>query len=255
MSDSGSDTCDQWLTDSFRAFREQAGLRPSPTFSAENTAFTRLYSAICRGDLNAAEHICQEYAQTERVSLARVIDLVLPTVYQIEWEWQSDARSYADTVYAFWNLQRLIERLEVLSRNHPSHREPALARGRILFANAPHCRHHFGVLVASDFFRANGWDVQSLLDIDRAGLLQTLHNHAFDFLGLSIGHDGGLEGLVDLVRAARLSSCNPNLRILIGGNIFSLPRSQYDWVGADYVAISAIDAMAYCAPLVHPTSH
>ena len=255
MSDSGSDTCDQWLTDSFRAFREQTGLRPSASFSADSTAFTRLYSAICRGNLNEAEHICQEYAQTESVSLARVIDLVLPTVYQIEREWQSDARSYADTVYAFWNLQRLIERLEVLSRNSPSHHERGHARGRILFASAPDCRHHFGVLVASDFFRANGWHVQSQLDIDRIGLLQILQNEPFDFLGLSIGHDGGLEGLVDLVRAARLSSCNPNLRVLIGGNIFTLPRSQYDWVGADYVAISAIDAMAYCAPLVHPPTH
>lgn len=255
MSDSGSDTCDQWLSDSFRAFREQAGLRPSATFSSDNTALTQLYSAICRGDLNAAERICQAYAQTESVSLARVIDLVLPTVYQIEREWQTDARSYADTVYAFWNLQRLIERLEVLSRNSSTHRERAQVRGRILFASAPDCRHHFGVLVASDFFRANGWHVLSQLDIDRAGLLQTLQDEPFDFLGLSIGHDGGLQGLVDLVREVRMSSCNPNLRVLIGGNIFTLPRSQYDWVGADYVAISAIDAMAYCAPLVQPPTH
>ena len=70
--------------------------------------------------------------------------LVLPTVYSIEQDWQTDQRSYADTLFAFWNLQRLVQRLDVLA----SARTPATAGasgGRILLARRPQHVHQGGL--------------------------------------------------------------------------------------------------------------
>jgi hypothetical protein len=53
--------------------------------------------------------------------------------------------------------------------------------------------------------------------------------------------------LGQFISLLRQKSRNPSVKIILGGNVFLSPRTQYDWLGADYVALSVEDALGYCS--------
>ena len=253
MSSLSPTSCDPWLTASFAAFRHARGHEaPLPPETADQR--DALCAAVCQGDLARAEAICLAHAHAHPTGPSGLSALVLPTVYRIEQDWQTDQRSYADTLFAFWNLQRLVQRLDVLA----SARTPATAGasgGRILLATAPGEVHQLGVLVVGDLFRSHGWHASTLIAERAEVLLQAVQDEALDVLGLSVGHDATLQGLADLLRRLRACSRHPGLQIVLGGNVFGAPVRQYDWLGADHIALSATDALQFCAAVRRPQAH
>ena len=53
-------------------------------------------------------------------------------------------------------------------------------------------------------------------------------------------------GLADHIKNFRSVSKNPSIRIILGGNVFDMRASEYDWIGADYIAYSPNEALQYC---------
>lgn len=72
-----------------------------------------------------------------------------------------------------------------------------------------------------------------------------------DYIGISVGHDEGLAGLSEFIALLRQESRARDVRILVGGNVFSHPTSQYVWLGADFVALNVEDALTYCSQQMH----
>lgn len=255
-----ADLCDLWLAQAWVELKAPLAQREGATLShgLDAQAVQDLLQALCRGDVQAAYQVCLNWhgldpAQPE---MAQAMALILPVIEQIELEWQTDRRSYADTLFAFWNVQRF---LQTWGTPTPPPFEPhhltGAPMGRLLMASAPGCQHHLGALVVADHFRTHGWRVQTLIDAPAARLVQAVRIECPDVIGLSVGHDGGLEGLADLIRALREAAPAIPPRIVLGGHAFNPRTSDFDWLGADGIASTAQHALLLCAPWMQHKHH
>lgn len=244
--------CNKWLDESFRTFKLRAHQAPAkiPKPPPERATTTSLLGAFCSGDLERAELILKISLENSAEGPRPSFSIVLPVIIQLEREWVSGQRTYADTVYAFWNVERFMSRLENHGSRQTTPRLPAW--GRILLAAAPDTQHIFGLSVVEDTFRAAGWATQTFTNSHPGIIVQTATVEHVDFIGLSVGHDAGLLDLGQFISLLRQKSRNPSVKIILGGNVFSAPANQYDWLGADYVALNVQDALEYCSGWTTP---
>lgn len=127
------------------------------------------------------------------------------------------------------------------------------ARGaarRILLASLPGQQHTMGLSLLSDFFRRDGW-VALCIPSPEPGLTQvTLSTHWFDVFGLSASLDSEVSDLERTIKAARKTSQNPRLAVLVGGPLFLRRPELCDMIGADGNAADAPEALILAARLV-----
>lgn len=245
--------CADWLEDALRGLKGKGNgpLVPSTGWASQRH---ELLLAVHRGDLAVAQEICQTHDQRRSQAGSCVVELILPTVHQVEKQWLSDAWAYNDVLFAFWNLQQLLLRRQ--DAGAPKRQWMGSAsHGSAVFAPAPGNDHNLGALVVSEHFRACGWQVDTLLEGRKETLLQWVSERSVDVLGLSVGHDAALFGLGDLLLELRAASRHPAIRILIGGNVFEAAAAHYDWLGADCLAVTPEDALRYCASLAQRQNH
>lgn len=250
---SASDVCVQWLKSALRSLTPGSDSIHA-TAARVPERHRAFMDAICLDDVHAAETLCRTHDRDSGNPNRSVIDLIVPTVHQLEREWLAHTRSYSEVLQAFWNLQQVLQ-LRQDSDARAVQDTPRASHGSVVLAAAPGNEHRLGALVVSAHFRASGWGVRTLSDASKDSLLQALHAQHTDVLGLSVGSDAGLLGLGDLLRELRALSHNPGLRIVLGGNIFDAPAAHYDWLGADCVALTPDDALQYCASFAQRRPH
>ena len=68
-------------------------------------------------------------------------------------------------------------------------RKLAMDGMRALFAPVPGSQHTFGVLMVSEFFRREGWQVWMELGSSETALLEAVKKDWFEVIGLSVGID------------------------------------------------------------------
>lgn len=238
--------CRKWLGDSLQALR----LRAHPISHAAVDASlearsTEILKAFCDGDLQRAEAILSSSGSTPGDPIQLSFSMILPVIHQLETEWQTGQRSYVDTLFAFWNIERLMSHLASQRPRQVGHNGSAW--GRVLLAAAPNTHHVFGLAIVEESFRAAGWDTQTFTNEHPDGILHAARSSSVDFIGLSVGHDEAFCELARFISLLRQESRNHEVKIMLGGNVFSSPASQYDWLDADLVALSVEDALAFCS--------
>lgn len=173
--------------------------------------------------------------------------LFLAVVRHLETRWQTDSIGFADLAFAFFQLRHLIDH----AAPAPAAARPSLATMagaqdlRILVALAHGEAHSFGAQILAGQLAARGWSVTLDLTGDGDGLAARLAEERFDVLALSVGHDGALAGLADRIADLRVRSCRGGISIILGGAALAEPREQYNFLGADTVALSAAEGTAW----------
>lgn len=254
------DPCDLWLAQAWVELKAPLAQRDALPLSnaLDAEAVQDLFMALCRGDVPAAHRVCQRWhgPGPDCPPMTHALGLILPVIEQIEHDWQTDRRSYTDTLYAFWNVQRFLQTWEAPA-DFPL--DPAQATGvpmgRVLIASVPGCQHHLGALVVADLFRTHGWQVQTLIDAPVTRLVQAVRRECPEVIGLSVGHDGGLVGLADLIRSLRNAAPSRPPRIVLGGHVFTQDSTDFAWLGADGIARSAQHALRLCAAWLQLKQH
>ncbi len=254
------DLCDLWLAQAWVDLKAPLAQRGGGTLSSavDAEAARDLLQALCRGDIQAAHRVCRRWHGLghEPPEMSQALALILPVIEHIEHDWQADRRSYADTLYAFWNVQRFLQ-----SWGDPACPQsdapplPATPMGRLLMASVPGCQHHLGALVVADHFRTHGWQVQTLIGACADRLIQAGQQERFDVIGLSLGHDAGLLGLADLIQSLRDAIPESPPRIVLGGHAFSASGVDFEWLRADGIARSAQHALRLCGAWVPHQHH
>ena len=122
-------------------------------------------------------------------------------------------------------------------------RKSAMEGMRALFAPVPGSQHTFGVLMVSEFFRREGWQVWMELGSSETTLLEAVKKDWYEVIGLSVGIEAHVESLTNTIRHIRSSSANPNTKILIGGPLLATSPDLYKEVGADGAAGDAASAV------------
>lgn len=242
----GEDGCSTWLA----AGLDRAARRLTPDAApgetrakaAQHPDMTDLYRLTQGGDLDRARALCDRHAALAPTGRRAVYaDLVLPVVRAIEADWQAGSIPFADIVAHFWTVQRLID---ALSGSAPGP-APAAARGAVLLTLPEGEDHGFGLGVVAEEFRAGGWAVTTQRHRGNRPLIDQVAAQDFDAIGLSVGHDGVLHGLADLVQDLRLAARNPRLRVILGGNVLATRPGGFGFLGADMIARTGAEALAW----------
>ncbi len=238
-------SCERWLQDALSAFKKSA-----PATSQKGQEIQelqrQLLNATYTGQQAHCHRLIEDYQNQHPQCSPSLLTIVLPVVYQIEQDWREDRKDFNATLFAFWNLQQVLQQQIERQPITPANTDMNPQMSHMLIAPAPNCAHNLGVYAVTDFFRRLGWSPHMLSEGARPLILSRIRQRHYDFLALSVGHDAGLDGLVDFIHECRTSSANTALRILVGGNIFTLPQSAYAWMGADHIAADLKDAYAYC---------
>lgn len=173
---------------------------------------------------------------------------------RLQHDWESDQRSYNEVTAAFRRLEQALRRgLREGLASRPRAGLPAL--GRALVVTAPGCSHAMGATLVAAHFEAQGWYVESPEVSHARDVLEAVRAAHVDVLGMSVGHDHALLDLAQLIRDLRRVSANPGLKILLGGQAFSLGKSEYQWLAADHIATDEHDAFQFCNSMMLSHRH
>lgn len=204
----------------------------------------RLEWLLLTGEFSRALALCRVIPRAE------VSALFLSVIRRLEARWQVDGASFADLAFAFFQIRRLID---LTTSPAPLPIAPAPGAPRLLIGLAEGERHGFGVQILASELALNGWAVDLDLTGDGDTLRQRVQETRYDAVGLSVGHDGALQGLADLITDLRHLSCHGGISVMLGGAALVEPRGQYRFLGADVVALTADEAMVWLS--AHLAAH
>ena len=153
--------------------------------------------------------------------------------------WNEDLCEFPTVTVALGRLQRLLRELSPAFGIEVGH--PANGR-RALFAQPRDEQHSFGLSMVAEFFRRDGWDVLGGVGGAVADIAAKVREEWVDIIGLSIGVEARLPWLRDSIRDARAATRNPDMRVIVGGPIFSLHPQWAAEVGADGTACKGNEA-------------
>lgn len=154
--------------------------------------------------------------------------------------WQADRLAFADVTYAIGRMQGVI-------RSFPPVPLDPLGpdRRRVLLVLAPGDTHTFGLVMATDYFRRNSWDVAPMIGATAAEVLRRTKRFDGAVVALGCACCAALPGLCELV--AEIRAARPDLRLVLSGWVVSEPGLLNALPKVDATASSMEDAEALCA--------
>ncbi len=180
------------------------------------------------------------------------IHLLAPAARKLGTLWDDDACDFVDVTMGLWRLQEIVHALGALVPGMaPSEDKPR----RALFAPGPGEQHSLGALLVEEFFRRAGWQTWSAPTLDQDELVALVAGRGFDIVGLSISADRHLTTLARTIAMMRRASRNPDLRIIVGGCVFTDRPQLAVEVGADGTAAEGKLAVALANDLLAQPVH
>jgi len=161
--------------------------------------------------------------------------LLAPAARRLGDMWDRDQCDFLQVALGLGRLHQLLQRISLMTPGPESLDSRGHGR-RALLATVPGETHCFGVMMVSQFFRQNGWDVFNEFPASEAQLCACVRAESFAIIGLSAGCETRLDALVAAVRAVRRSSRNAAAGIIVGGPLLHGRPELAARVGADATA-------------------
>ena len=200
------------------------------------------FADLCTGlDENAPDLFVQGLMTEGLSSEAIFLNLLAPAARHLGYLWDEDLCDFSKVTIGLLRMQKITMRL---GSDFQEKRKSPLEGMRALFAPVPGSQHTLGVLMVSEFFRREGWQVWMELGSSEEKLLSAVKKDWFQVIGLSIGTEAHVESLTDTIRSIRAASANRAVKILIGGPILATIPNLFKEVGADGAAGDAVSAVA-----------
>jgi methanogenic corrinoid protein MtbC1 len=117
-------------------------------------------------------------------------------------------------------------------------------------ATMPGQQHTLGLSMLAEFFRRDGWVVLAIPSPEPGLIQASLSTHWFDVLALSASTDAEIDDLGSTILAARKTSRNPRLSVMIGGPLLLRQPQLGEALGADGVSTDAVEALALAQRLL-----
>ncbi len=165
-----------------------------------------------------------------------------PAQLQLGRLWEQDLCDDFHLTIGLARLQTEIRRVEAeMPANHahkPMH--------SVLLSAPLDETHRAGLIMSSQVFERNGWDVMCNLPGDDQTLNSLLQAHWFDVLQLSqsgaLRRDGRLTSIRTVIDSARAASVNPALIVMVDGRTFVERPKIFRAVHANAMCVSALDS-------------
>lgn len=176
------------------------------------------------------------------------LHLLAPTARRLGELWESDDCTFAAVTLGVSRMHQVLLRFSLFFSADRA--EDADAAHSALIIPMPGEQHTFGLLMLVEFFRREGWNVWSgapkSVD-DLAGLLAT---ERFDIVGCSVSTERSLDALPGILRDIRKRSKNRDIKVIVGGRLFSEEPELAKSVGADATAADGVGAVRLAEQLV-----
>jgi len=225
----------------------QTALGASDISRDEIVAFTQ---ALLAQEVAAANVIVAELREVGYTIDAIYLQLLAPSARYLGELWEADTCNFSEVTLCLWRIQTMLYDLSPAFQSDAAQRAAAPIERRILIANLPGHQHTLGVSMLSEFFRREGWVTLTIPSPQPREIQDSLSMDWFDVLALSAGTDREIDDLQKTVEAARKTSRNPCLAIMVGGALLLRRPELVSIVGADGTADDADSALTMAANLV-----
>jgi methanogenic corrinoid protein MtbC1 len=183
------------------------------------------------------------------------LDLLAPAARHLGELWEEDRCDFTDVTIGLGVMHRMLRELSPQFRSEVNcdsgSAVPSVNSGRrILLVPASGEQHSLGLMMIADFFARAGWDVTGSETPAGAELFRLVRDQAFDVVGMAVGCDRRMELLAADIRTLRATSCNRDVRVMLGGPILTTHPEYVGVVGADGMAADARQALHVAERLV-----
>jgi len=93
----------------------------------------------------------------------------------------------------------------------------------------------FGLVMAGEFFRRDGWDTWIEPDVANVAFVDTIRTQWFDVVEFFASGDKKLDDLASAIRLVRRHSPNPDIGVMVSGPAFTQRPELVLLVGGDAV--------------------
>ena len=203
--------------------------------------------------LNSARGACIAHISdlhAKGVALESIyLDLLAPAAQKLGPMWLSDELSFSEISIALARLQALVSKA---ARSEAPTLMQVDQDRHIVLARARNEQHAFGLLMVAEFFRLAGWRVSGGIDLKTgADLNAVVQGDWFTVLGLTAGSRRLALDLKDDIAAARASSTNPELQVIVGGSAFLQEPDLVAEIGGDCSAADGFEAVEQAEQLLN----
>lgn len=167
-----------------------------------------------------------------------LLHLLAPAARRLGQLWEADEIGFVDVTIGTSRLQTLLHQLRIEPRKMPD--EP---NRTLLLLPAPGEQHTFGLIMASELFRRQGWQVHPAPSADPEEIISLISHRRFAVIGLSLGCDSLIKTLCSFIQAVRRRSKNRSVQIMVGGRVFAQDPEFRPALGADFVASDVREAL------------
>jgi methanogenic corrinoid protein MtbC1 len=166
------------------------------------------------------------------------LDLLGPTARYLGSLWEEDLCDFTEVTVGLCRLHQLVREMSPGFMRNGNGAEVK----RALLAPVPGEQHTFGLLMVTEFFRREGWDVWGGPSASHSDVLQVVNAERFTVVGFSVSCDDRLDELTEWIQTIRNQSRNPEIGVLVGGRVFIDNPELVREVGADATALDGRQA-------------
>jgi methanogenic corrinoid protein MtbC1 len=177
------------------------------------------------------------------------LKLMAPAARRLGTWWEEDRTDFTVVTLGLLRMQQLTHELGY--DYHAAPQMPGAVR-RIMLAAAPGSQHILGLVMVSEFFRKEGWQVVVEIANTEKEIFQAAANEWFDLIGLSVGLVEQIPTLGGLIGRMKKASRNPETPVLLGGPAFFSSDATAQSLGANGISLDALHGLKLASALVDP---
>jgi MerR family transcriptional regulator, light-induced transcriptional regulator len=178
-----------------------------------------------------------------------LLDLLAPAARILGDKWVNDLCSFVDVTIGVARMHRILREFNGVPQN--LWKNTGLGH-RALLMPVPGEQHTFGIRMVEEFLLRDGWEVDNRFPATDKELKETISSSTYDFVGFSLSHETLIKSLVEAINTVRSASLNRQVRVMVGGVIFSEQPALRDMCGADAYAPDAVSAVRQANDWIEP---
>lgn len=167
------------------------------------------------------------------------LDLLAPSARRLGELWDNDECDFVEVTVALGRMQRMLRDLSQVFLAEAGQTEPV---GNVLLTCVPGEQHTLGIIMVGEFLLRDGWRVLVGAPWTDGDLLSMVGTEWYDVIGFSVGTENRLAVLRRDVRRLKTASKNPNVQVMVGGQLFAEHPELAEQVGANAIAADARSA-------------
>lgn len=177
------------------------------------------------------------------------LKLMAPAARYLGVMWEEDKTDFTVVTLGLLRMQQLTHELGY--DYHAGPQDVGMVR-RVMLASAPGSQHILGLVMVSEFFRKEGWQVVVEIANTEKEIFQAAKNEWFDLIGFSVGLVEQIPTLAGLISQVKKASRNPDTPVLLGGPAFFSSGVSAESLGANGISLDAVHGIKLAASLVNP---